>query len=106
MMNVVDALNLLNFQSYYVAAGTIGKDWKKIFQKAPKPGDRPRYEDTTTTDDAPKKKFLSGAELKQMMNGGVVPAKYVVEHSEACIKAKRTTEVNCGCERKPVIKKK
>lgn len=89
MMNVVDAMNLMNFQTYYVAAGAMGKEWKKIFKNAPKPGDRPKL----VEEEKPKKKFLTGAELKAAM--GMTKANDVA-HKPGC-KGKDADGVLCSC---------
>ncbi len=92
-MSVVDALNLLNFQMYYVAAAGIGKDWKKIFKNAPKPGERPVYVEV----EKPKKQFMTGRQLANVVEEAKTK---VIAHTESCVKS-RINEgggvIRCGC---------
>lgn len=102
LLNVVEALNFLNYQNYYVASGAVGgKEYKKIIKGAPKPIERPHYAEPPKE----KKKFVSGSELKKMLQGERLEmTKYVVSHSDACVKSQRSLDPNCGCEKKPVEK--
>lgn len=93
LMTLVDGINFLNFQNYYIAAGAIGKDYKKILAKAPKSMKRPTYDKEEAK---PKKVFVSGRDLKQMMGG----TKLVIEHTRSCISSRINEgggELRCDC---------
>lgn len=86
---IIEALNLLNFQAYYIAAAGVGKEWKKIFKKAPKPGSRPKY----IEEEKPKSQFMTGRELKAMMG---ITKQTDLAHKAGC-PAKDTDGVLCSC---------
>lgn len=94
MMSVVDALDLLNYQTYYVAASNIGKDYRKAWGKAPKPGERPTYE--KPKEEKPKKVFTDIGEVKRLLGNKT----RVIAHSPICIASKINEgggEVRCSC---------
>jgi hypothetical protein len=98
-MTLVDGINFLNYQTYFVAAAQIGKDYKKLWAKGPKPIERPRYD--KPEEDKPRKVFTSVAELKGMLTA----SKKVIEHTNSCISSRINDgggEIRCSCpERQP-----
>lgn len=90
LMTIIDNLNFLNYQTYYLTGATVGKGWKKIISKAPKPLNRPKYIEDEKVEEKPR--FLSGRELREMM--GRTAQKHVVAHTAICVQA--GTSVNDG----------
>lgn len=63
MYDVLDSLNYMSFNVSVCAAGAAKKEYKKIMRKAPKPLERP----TLKPRDKPKRKFVTGKELQQLL---------------------------------------
>lgn len=76
LITAVDFLNRIAFESMNLTSATVGsKIYKKDIQKhIPKPTSRPTY-DQPTEEDKPKRKFLSGRELKAMFGGEEIKTK-------------------------------
>lgn len=83
LLSAVDFLNRIAFESMNLTSATVGgKIYKKDIQKhVPKPTPRPTY-DSPTEEEKPKRKFLSGRELKAMFGGEEVKTRITDQTNE------------------------
>lgn len=87
----IDVLRDIAFQTSITASAMAGKGYKKVLKDRPKPMERP----TIIPKPKEKKHFITGRELRAMMQQRV----QIIAHTDACIKSKVNGpgELNCSC---------
>ena len=68
LADLVDLLSFNSFMSNVSASAAAGKEAAKIFKKIPDPMKRPKFVEP----EKPKRKFITGRELKERFGGGAV----------------------------------